>query len=177
MAEKESVSVCSTSEKNDPQSVASSIGSKISSPQAVQLDEQVDREEPPEVIDLVDSDSEMSDSHFSVIDLTLNDTESEAVIFEPSPDQGGESMSEVKEATTQEKVLGDLESQTVEEDVTDKPVEGGMGKESMESDKTAEEEVGRQSMVSDLGREKEQRYPVLKVTIKTQFRCLKQNKG
>lgn len=47
-----------------------------------------------EVIDLISSESEMSDSDFSLVDLTLDDTENKAVNFEPDQSQDGQPETE-----------------------------------------------------------------------------------
>lgn len=48
-----------------------------------QLNEALD----PEVIDLISSESEMSDSDFSIVDLTVDDPGSEALNFEPDENE------------------------------------------------------------------------------------------
>lgn len=55
-----------------------------------------------EVIDLISSESEMSDSDFSIVDLTLDDTENEAVNFEPDQSQEGEPETEVEGVVCQQ---------------------------------------------------------------------------
>lgn len=67
-----------------------------------------------EVIDLISSESEMSDSDFSIVDLTLDDTESEAVNFEPDVSQGEQPETEfVGALSQQEDASGFPSSQSV----------------------------------------------------------------
>jgi hypothetical protein len=122
-------------------------GGEVTSQQVVQLES--DSDEPSEVIDLIDSDSEMSDSNFSVIDLTLNETENEVVNFELIEEQEVGTGSEVEEVTDLERVTSDLEARTVV-DVRDSAVEEGLGGEGRGN--PVEEEI----MENSAGREEEE---------------------
>ncbi|XP_061195387.1 polynucleotide 5'-hydroxyl-kinase NOL9-like [Saccostrea echinata] len=90
------------------------------SPRQSGADNPAGEESLPEVINLIESDSEISDSDFSVVDLTLDDTENEAVNFEQNQDFETHTVPEERQALNGEEMSTNAECLSVEDVESDK---------------------------------------------------------
>ncbi|XP_062603476.1 polynucleotide 5'-hydroxyl-kinase NOL9-like [Saccostrea cucullata] len=101
MDEKESIANKEGTQENSTKTKKKTLRE---SPTQSGADNSVVEEPSLEVINLIDSESEISDSDFSVIDLTLDNTENEAVNFEPTQDFENLTVSEKREAINGEEM-------------------------------------------------------------------------